>query len=510
MSFDLTSNPFRAGLPKSRSVDPCGLVIFGGTGDLAYRKLFPALYRLHAGGHLPRGFVIVGYASQRLEDESYRIEVKDALGKYGPRTGLDGPTWESFARMINYVQRNDEVVPSLRRLKGRLDALTQGMLCCRNYLFYLAVPPFMIEPYVLGLGQVGLSEESPNAWRRLVVEKPFGEDLESARKLNVILHGVFREDQIYRIDHYLGKEAVQNILVFRFANQMFEPLLNSSNVDSIQITVAETVGVEGRGGYYDSAGALRDMIQNHVLQIASLLCMEPPTSLDAEAVRDAKTELLRCIVPVAPGEVDRVSVRAQYSAGLVDGIAVPGYRDEPKVAADSQTETYAALKLTIDNPRWRGVPVYLRTGKRLAKRVSEAAILLKPASWSSFSSGVDLRGNAIAIRIQPDEGISVRFVAKVPGMDIRIEPVHMDFRYFSGFAEGIPDAYERLLLDAMLGDTSLFARADATEIAWSICDAIRDAWETMGTPLYPYTPGTWGPREADEMLANEGRRWRLL
>ena len=382
-----------------------------------------------------------------------------------------------------------------------------------NYLFYLAIPPSSFVETAQGLGSAGLAQSADGrGWRRIVIEKPFGEDLQSARELNRVLQSIFREDQIYRIDHYLGKETVQNILVFRFANQFVEPLLNSKYVDHIQITVAETIGVEKRGAFYDSTGALRDIVQNHMLQITSLICMEAPTSLDAESIRDKKVELLHSIRMIDPLQVSRAALRAQYGPGKLLGENVPGYRQEEKVDPSSTTETFVAMKLYVDNWRWEGTPVYLRTGKRLAKRSTEVGIQLKnvPRVLFGATHRDEILPNVIALNIQPDEGISVRSEAKVPGLDNRLQPVRMDFRYGTAFGTSAPDAYERLLLDAMLGDASLYARADGVEAAWEICDPVLQGWKQTSAPVYTYVPGSWGPREADDFIQRDGRVWRKL
>lgn len=513
MNLLVDANPLRMGLPHERAVDPCVFVIFGGTGDLAHRKLLPALYHLFLAGLLPRGFAILSYASPDLTSEQYRESIRQSIAKTSPYLSTRGRVWDSFAETMFYMRRTDDLIASLTTLKQRLTDTDSGRSTGGNYLFYLAIPPFVFADTAKGLGAVGLAQdESGKGWRRIVVEKPFGEDLKSARDLNTALQGAFREDQIYRIDHYLGKETVQNILVFRFANQFVEPLLNASLVDSIQITMAETIGVEKRGEYYDKTGALRDIIQNHILQLLALICMEPPSSLAPEATRDEKTKVLRSVRKIDPSQVNEVAVRAQYSAGKLMGKEVPGYRQEDHVAVDSVTETYVGLKLFVDNWRWEGVPIYVRTGKRLAKRVTEIALQLKAIPHVLFgrTHRDELRPNIFALNIQPDEGTTVRFEAKVPGLGYRIQPVRMEFRYGSAFGPSVPDAYERLLLDAMLGDPSLFARADGVEAAWEICDPILDGWRITNAPAYSYIPGSWGPKEAVGLIERDGRKWRRL
>lgn len=511
MSLDLSVNPLRVGLPREKVVDPCNIVIFGGTGDLAQRKLLPALYYLFIGGHLPSELKVYGYASAEWTDDDYRAWAKDAISRSVKHLPTSGPKWDEFESFLRYIRRHDDTIPSLADMKGVLESAGLEH-SCGNCLFYLAVPPQTFAEYAQGLREVGLARDPSGAcWRRIVVEKPFGTDLASGRDLNRALQSAFGEDQIYRIDHYLGKETVQNIQVFRFANEFAEPLLNWQYVDHIQLTVAESIGIEGRGGYYDANGALRDMVQNHLLQVISLVCMEPPTSLDAESIRDEKLRLLRSIRRISPADVADWAVRGQYEAGVVAGRDVPGYRQEDHVAPDSMTETYVALKLTIDNDRWRRTPVYLRTGKRLARRVSEVAIQLKPPPGVITGQCPDtIQPNVIALRIQPDEGISIKFNAKVPGLSYRLRPVRMEFDYGSSFEASVPDAYERLLLDALLGDPSLYPRADALEAAWEIVQPIMDGWHAGKAPLYPYRPGSWGPAQAAAFIERDGRSWRRL
>lgn len=511
MSVQAGVNPFRKGLPRERAADPCVVVIFGGTGDLAHRKLLPALYRLYLEGLLPRNFGIVSFASSDMTDGQYRDSIKEAISKAENHVSSEGAAWDEFAQTLYYVRRTDNLIDSLNALKTKLSKIDTEINTEGNYLFYLSVPPFVFEAYSASLKEVGLAQEEPGqGWRRIVIEKPFGEDLESARKLNYDLQHIFREDQIYRIDHYLGKETVQNILVFRFANQFIEPLMNARYVDHIQITVAEAVGIEGRGGYYDNAGALRDMVQNHVLQLLALTCMEPPASLAAESIRDEKAKILRSVRKIDPQNINEIAIRAQYTSGKFIGTNVPGYKEEEKVAPDSQTETYVALKLFVDNWRWEGVPIYIRTGKRMAKRSTEIGIQLRDVPNVLFGEAYKnaIEPNVIALKIQPDEGISIRFDAKVPGLSYRIQPVRMDFRYGSSFSSTAPEAYERLLLDAILGDPGLYARADATEASWEICDPILEGWSQMNSPIYTYAPGSWGPKEANDFIERDGRKWR--
>ncbi len=510
MALNLKTNPLRAGLAKSRNPEPCIIVIFGGTGDLAMRKLLPALYQLYIEDNLPRTFGIVSYASADMTDEQYREMAREAVFSGNSHHKPDTLMWEKFAGSFRYVKRDKELVTSVKSLAEKLDGFSNEMGVSGNYLFYFSVPPFVYKDYADALGQAGLSNDEKGGWRRLVLEKPFGTDYESAKDLNQSLQEVFSEEQIYRIDHYLGKETVQNILAFRFANRIIDPLFNSHYVDSIQVTVAESLGVEGRGGYYDSTGALRDMIQNHALQILSFVLMEPPVTMDGDGIRDEKVKVFRSIRTPRIEEVDLCSVRGQYTSGYFGGKNVPGYLEEDKVAEDSLTETYAAVRLFVDNWRWAGVPIYLRTGKRLARRVTEIALTFKKVPSQLFSSGLvqDIRQNTIAINIQPEEGISAQFVAKPPGVHYRLQPVRMDFKYGSSFQQSVPDAYERLLLDAMKGDQSLFARADGTEATWAVVDPIIKGWEAQKSVVHSYMPGSWGPKAADELLSKDGRRWR--
>jgi len=511
MSISLETNPLRVGLARERVADPCVFVIFGGTGDLAHRKLIPALYHLYLGGMLPRACAIVSYASSDMSDEQYRDWVRGALSEASPKVPTEGRAWEAFREKLHYVRRAGDTLPSLQGLRKRLDKINSLIGAGGNYLFYLAIPPASFSESAEGLQEAGLSSDD-TGWRRLVIEKPFGTDLASARALNSHLLRLFAEDQIYRIDHYLGKETVQNILVYRFANQVSEPLLNADHVDHIQITVAETLGVEKRGAFYDSTGALRDIIQNHALQVMALVMMEPPSSLNAEAVRDEKTKLLESVRCITPDDAGEMAVRGQYGSGRILGEKVAAYLEEPDVAANSITETYVALKLLVDNPRWSSVPVYVRTGKRMAKRVTEVGIVLKDPTPALFAqdSGGSVHPNVMALNIQPDEGIAVSFEAKVPGVTDRLQPVRMDFRYGSAFGTTAPDAYERLILDAMLGDQSLFSRSDTLAASWEICGPILEGWRHSELPVHTYAPGGWGPKAADDMIARDGRRWRRL
>jgi glucose-6-phosphate 1-dehydrogenase len=505
-------NPLREGLRLERIPDPCVMVIFGASGDLTRRKLMPALYNLAYDGLLPPGFSIVGYARRPMTDEEFRASMRKAVERFSRRQPIDEGVWETFARGIFYFEADfadDHAYPKLGELLERIDRErgTGG-----NRIFYLATPPDAYELIAEHLGDAGLAQPADrDSWVRLIVEKPFGRDLQSAIELNEHLLRFFREDQIYRIDHYLGKETVQNILALRFANTIFEPIWNRNYIDHVQITVAESIGIEDRGGYYDRAGALRDMVQNHMLQLLSVIAMEPPIAFEADPVRDEKVKALRAIRPIRPEEVDEVTVRGQYGPGFIGGQPVPGYRQEPKVDPNSQTETYVALKLFIDNWRWADVPFYLRTGKRLPRRVTEIALQFKQVPHRLFTgpAAAGLEPNALVIRIQPDEGVSLNIAAKAPGPRVRLRTVSMGFLYGTSFLVQAPDAYERLLLDCMLGDSTLFTRRDEAEAAWLPITQILQGWAEEPPPRFPnYDAGTWGPPEAEEFIARDGRRWR--
>ena len=511
-------NPLREGLRLERMAEPCTMVICGATGDLTERKLAPALYNCLLGGFLPPEFTVVGFARRELTDQDFRDHLLEGINKHSRNRPAKPAIWESFAKGIEYHQGNFDDPAAYAELTKRLDRIDRDRGTAGNRLFYLAVPPALYPVIVHHLEQAGLAAPgsrrrsgSRRGWTRVIVEKPFGSDLESARQLNRELGDVFDEDQVYRIDHYLGKETVQNLAVFRFGNGLFEPIWNRRYIDSVQITVAETVGVEGRGEFYDQTGALRDVVQGHALQLMAIFAMDPPVEFQAEDLRDEKLKVLRAVKPMTPAEVATNTVRGEYVSGWVEGEKVISYRDEPEVVADSQTETFAALKLQVDSWRWAGVPFYLRTGKALPSRVTEIAVQFKQAPLALFArAGVpQIEPNVLAIRVQPDEGILLRFGAKVPGQGLQIRNVNMDFRYGSSFAVDSPDAYETLLLDAMVGDPSLFTRDDEVERAWEILDPILDAWKSgQGGPLHFYAAGTWGPPAADELLERDGRAWR--
>jgi glucose-6-phosphate 1-dehydrogenase len=509
------TNPLRTGLRLERVPAPCVMVIFGVTGDLTARKLMPALYDLAVGHPLPEGFSIVGVSHRDWSDETFRSEMKEAVKK-GARTPVTDESWDLFAQGLYYVRGDFDNEIVYGELKQRLDAVDQERRAQGNRLFYLATSPSFYGPIIKHLGDAGLAKrqdiyyDRPDSWNRIVVEKPFGRDVESARALNAEIGAVFSERQIYRIDHYLGKETVQNVLAFRFANTLFEPVWNRQYVDHVQITVAESLGSEGRGGYYDDSGALRDMVQSHILQLLAVIAMEPPALFNGNALRDEKVKLLRAVVPPTGEDVNLKTVRGQYEAGFVEGRPSTAYRDERGVKVGTRTETYVAMELEIDNWRWAGVPFYLRTGKRLPRRVTEIAIEFKQVPHLMFQriGDLDLTPNVITMRIQPDEGISLKFAAKVPGPTTQLRPVRMDFLYGASFGEAGPDAYERLLLDAMLGDPTLFARRDEVETAWSLMQPILDGWDDLPVPVYPYESGTWGPSKADSLLRRDNREWR--
>jgi glucose-6-phosphate 1-dehydrogenase len=505
----LTDNPLRAGLRLERAPQPNVMVIFGASGDLTRRKLLPALYNLARQGLLPGGFSAVGFARRPKSHEEFRAEMRQAAAKEqaGARP-LQESVWDAFAQGIYYHQADFQDPQGYERLRELLEHIDNQRGTNGNRLFYLATPPSYYVGICQQLAAAGLAHSEPG-WTRIIIEKPFGRDLATAQELNRQVHQVFSEEQIYRIDHYLGKETVQNILVFRFANGIFEPIWNRRYVDHVQITVAESLGIEGRSGYYEEAGAIRDVIQNHTLQLLTLVAMEPPAAFEAEAVRNEKVKVLWAIRPLTPAEVRERTVRGQYGPGG----SVPGYRQEPGVAPDSLTETFVALKLYVDNWRWAGVPFYLRSGKRLPKRATEISIHFRQPPLLLFeqSAASVIEPNVLALRIQPDEGISLKFGCKVPNPQILVRPVKMDFYYGASFGAEPPDAYERLLLDCMSGDSTLFTRHDEIELAWALVTSIIEGWRQTPPPQFPsYEAGTWGPGEAHELIERDGRRWRRL
>jgi glucose-6-phosphate 1-dehydrogenase len=510
----IESNPLRQALPRARVPEPCVLVLFGATGDLAHRKLLPALYRLARGGNLPTECAIVGFARRDWTDEDLRAEYEKTLVKGGGNDLRE--VWPQFASRLIFSPGTFDDAESYRKLKEKLDELDRTHGTRGNRIYYLAVAPEFFATIISGLGEAGLiypwQQESP--WSRVVIEKPFGRDLASARALNRDLSRVLEESQVYRIDHYLGKETVQNILAFRFGNSIFEPIWNRRHVGSVQITVAEEVGMAGgRGAYYDTAGALRDMVQNHMMQLLSLVAMEPPVDLSADAVRNEKVKVLQALPHWKPEDVYRNVVRAQYTAGSIEGQEVPGYLQEKGVAPGSKTDPFVALRLELNTWRWADVPFFLRTGKRLPKRATEIAIQFRRPPTELFEPEVDGHSgaNQLVLRIQPNEGTSLAFEAKIPGSRRRLQEVRMDFRYGTAFAVPPPEAYERLLLDVMLGDPTLFTRTDEVESAWRFITQILDAWQEPGAPSpISYVAGSWGPAEADELLQPDGVKWRRL
>ncbi|PNY82319.1 glucose-6-phosphate dehydrogenase [Deinococcus koreensis] len=499
-------NPFRTHMRRSRAPEPATLVIFGATGDLARRKLLPAVFGLWQDGLLGSAFNIVGIGRQDMNDEQFKDFVIQALeGSKETDTPQPG-NLEKFRELLYYEFGDfsgDEVYALIDKELARAQDDHGGR---KNALFYLSTPPSLFEPISNGLGRLGLADES-EGWRRLVIEKPFGRDLDSARELNDAIHKSWDESQVYRIDHYLGKETVQNLMAIRFGNAIFEPLWNRGYVDHVQITASEDLGLEGRAGYYEEAGVVRDMLQNHLMQLFALTAMEAPAAFDAEAIRDEKVKVLRAVREIPRGRVKSVAVRGQYGPGTMDGAKVPGYRQEPNVRPASPTPTYVAVKLEVDNWRWQGVPFFLRTGKRLPKKVTEIAVVFKRPPLGIFPGG--LERNVLAFRIQPDEGVSLKFSSKTPGQEMVLREVVMDFRY-DAFGAQLESPYSRLLLDALLGDATLFPREDEVDHAWQLVSGILEAWEGGSAPEFPnYTSGTWGPDAADELIGPD-RRWRRL
>jgi glucose-6-phosphate 1-dehydrogenase len=498
------ANPLLEGLDGERRAPPVAMVVFGASGDLTSRKLMPAIERLASRRLLPAAFSVVGVARTEWSDDDFRARMREAVKDAGPE-------WEAITSRFRYVAGDYAEPATFGQLSGVLDDLDRTVGTAGNRLYYLATVPGVFAPVARALGEHGLARSpSPEGFVRVVIEKPFGHDLASAEALDADLHEVFDESQLYRIDHYLGKETVQNVLALRFANAIFEPVWNRRYVDNVQITVAESVGVGHRAGFYEGAGALRDIVQNHLLQVLAITAMEPPAVVDSQGIRDEKVKALRAVDVLSRDEVLNEVVRGQYDAGWVEGEPVAGYRDEEGVARESHTETYVAMRLFVDNWRWAGVPFYARTGKRLPKRVTEVALEFRDVPHLPFAAHLSrgLRPNALVLRIQPDEGITLRFGAKVPGQAFRVRTVSMDFSYGAAFVEEPPEAYERLLLDAMVGDPTLFIRTDEVAQAWRIVEPILGVWSEPDVPLARYDAGTWGPKAADQLLEREGRRWR--
>jgi glucose-6-phosphate 1-dehydrogenase len=496
------------------TVEPCTLVIFGGSGDLTRRKLLPAIYNLVLDGLLPPNYAVVGIGRKPWSDEEFRTVARKGIEKFS-RQSIQEDKWEEFAKRLCYVSGTIDDPNMYHGLRNRIEEIEAQFDLPGHRIFYLAIPPTSFAPSCQGLQQAGLiyPAELHEHLSRVIVEKPIGHDLESAKAINAIIDEVFDESQIYRIDHYLGKETVQNIMVLRFANSIFEPIWNAKYIDHIQITVSEAEGLGTRASYYEEAGALRDMVQNHILQLLCLIAMEPPYSLDPDVIRNARMEVLRCLHPIRGKDVEQFTVRAQYSHGTAHDQEVPGYRREEGVKADSTIETFVALKLFIENWRWSGVPFYLRTGKAMPARASEIAVQFKDIPEILFNTNPEARQapNLLTLRIQPHEGMSLRIMSKIPGSRARSHPVEMNFNYGDAFSEPSPEAYERLLLDVMAEDASLFMRRDAVEASWAWITDILEGWKAHGGRWLPeYPAGTWGPVEADKLIESDGRKWRLV
>lgn len=502
-------NPFEDSLRFERKIPECAVVIFGANGDLTKRKLLPALYRLAFERRLPPGFSVIGISRTPMSDDQFREKMRESVEKFLEDSPFDADIWQSFAQGLFYMAGNVDEERCYTDLKACFEEVQGSRRTGGNALFYLSTQPSQYAPTALGIGRVGLNKGG--GWRRLVVEKPFGHDLQSARELSAKLHEVFDETEIYRIDHYLGKETVQNILALRFGNGIFEPLWNRRYVNHVQITAAESIGVEGRGAYYQEAGALRDMIQNHLLQVMATVAMEPSATFQPDSVRDERSKLLRSIRAMKPDEVLKMSVSGQYGPARIGGEEEPGFRQEKGVDPNSQTDTYAAATFFVDNWRWAKVPFFIRSGKRLPKRVTEIAIQFHEAPHAVFGAnniaGIELP-NLLILRIQPEEGISWKFLSKRPGAGMHLRPVSMDFNYGSSFGERSPTAYETLLLDAIAGDATLYTRQDMVEASWTAVQPILNVWHNTKFDFPNYPAGSWGPAASDEMLAQFGQTWR--
>jgi len=503
------ANPLRDRRDKRlpRIAGPCGLIIFGVTGDLSRKKLMPAVYDLANRGLLPPSFALVGFARRDWEHQDFAAEVHDAVREHA-RTPFRESTWAQLAAGFRFVPGELTNPDDFHRLAETVAELDDRQGTGGNHAFYLSIPPRLFAPVAHGLETSGLADPSrPEAWRRVVIEKPFGHDLESAQELNDAIERVFPPESVFRIDHYLGKETVQNLLALRFANQLFEPVWNNHYVDHVQITMAEDIGIGSRAGYYDGIGAARDVVQNHLLQLLALVAMEEPVSFDARSLRTEKEKVLQAVR--IGGHIDEASARGRYTAGWQGGEQVRAYLEEEGIPADSTTETYAALRLEVDTRRWAGVPFYLRAGKRLGRRVTEVAVVFRRAPHLPFDATdtSELGQNALVVRVQPDEGVTIRFGSKVPGTAMEVRDVTMDFGYGHAFTQDSPEAYERLILDVLLGDPPLFPHQREVELGWQVLDPVLEHWATSGPPP-SYAPGTWGPQESDDMLARDGRTWR--
>lgn len=502
------NNPLRDPRDRrlARIAPSCELVMFGVTGDLARKKLMPAVYDLANRGLLPPAFALTGFARREWDREDFEQVVHDSVRKYA-RTPWREETWEQLSEGLRFVQGSFDDPEAFARLRETVEDLDEKRGTGGNHAFYLSIPPSAFPQVITSLRDSGLSDPKEGTWRRVVIEKPFGHDLASADALDAVVSDVFPPDSVFRIDHYLGKETVQNLLALRFANQLFEPIWNSQYIDHVQITMAEDIGIGGRAGYYDGIGAARDVIQNHLLQLLALVAMEEPASFDAADLRTEKEKVLRAVT--LPADLDASTARGQYSAGWRGGEYVGAFLDEEGIAQDSTTETFAALKLHIPNRRWSGVPFYVRAGKRLGRRVTEIALVFKKAPSPYFQQieGSDVGTNALVIRVQPDEGVTLKFGSKVPGTTMEVRDVTMDFAYGNAFTDESPEAYERLILDVLLGDPPLFPRHEEVQLGWKILDPITAHWATRGQPEQ-YRSGTWGPSSADEMMARDGRVWR--
>ena len=510
----MTENPLAAGERVRAIPPPTAMVVFGGSGDLAHRKIVPALYNLELHRLLPQNFAFVGSSRSEFSDDEYRADMRKAVEEFSRTQPIQHQVWESFASRLHYVSGSMSDPDTYARIGDLLDRFDREHGTDGNRLFYLSLIPKLFPDTIRGIGKAGLGGRGwDRGFSRVVVEKPFGHDLASARELQELVTTVFPERDVFRIDHYLGKESVQNIIAFRFANGIFEPVWNHHYVDHVQVTVSESLGIEHRGNFYETAGAIRDIFQNHELQVLALIAMEPPATFEPEDVRNEKAKVLKALRHLEGEAVDRGVVRGQYGPGWIDGKEVPGYREEPDVHPDSVVETYVAAELRVDNWRWAGTPFYVRTGKRLPKRATEVVVQFKSAPHLPFGEAAQdgLEPNALVLRIQPDEGITLRIGAKVPGPSMEVRSVSMDFSYGTSFADDLPDAYERLLLDVMLGDPTLFPRWDEVEQAWETVQPILDRWATAHAPEFPnYEAGSWGPKAADELIARgrPGRRWR--